>query len=103
MVCFTLEELWAIHDLVRDRQNNGEEHDPEFEIRLFEALLAGAEHASRQAAMLVYEDDLWWIDRQVPSALMAGTLGVGRSILTKVVRLLVKAHSRADSVLVGGA
>lgn len=90
MLLLTLDELWAVHDYVRNHQDQGCEWEKDFMARVMEALQASTSTANRQAVILVYERELWQIDRQVPSALMIGTQPVGRNLLLKVGRLLVK-------------
>lgn len=86
----TLEELWAIHDLVRQHDKLGQEWDKDFSARVMAAILEAQEHPSHQATLMCAEDELWQIDRQIPSALMTGTQPVGRNLLIKVMRLIVK-------------
>lgn len=95
MLLVTYDELWSIHDYVRQTDKHGLEWDKAFAIRVFEAMAATLESANRQTSMLVYEEELWQIDRQVPSALMSGTQPVGRNLLLKVGKLLVK-YQKAD-------
>lgn len=86
----TLDELWAIHDYVRQHDKLGQEWDKDFIARVMAAILEAEEHSAHQATLLVAEDELWQTDRQVPSALMTGTQPVGRNLLMKVMRLIVK-------------
>ena len=86
----TLDELWAIHDYVRQHDKLGQEWDKDFVARVMTAILEAQEHASHQATLMCTEDELWQMDRQIPSALMTGTQPVGRNLLMKVMRLIVK-------------
>jgi hypothetical protein len=86
----TLDELWAVHDYVRQHDKLGQEWDKDFTARVMAAILEAQEHPSRHATLMCAEDELWQIDRQVPSALMTGTQPVGRNLLLKVMRLIVK-------------
>jgi hypothetical protein len=86
----TLDELWAIHDYVRQHDKLGQEWDKDFTARVMAAILEAQEHPSHQATLMCAEDELWQMDRQIPSALMTGTQPVGRNLLIKVMRLIVK-------------
>lgn len=86
----TLDELWAVHDFVRQHDKLGQEWDKDFTIRVMAAIVEAQEQASHQATLMCAEDELWQIDRQIPSALMVGIQPVGRELLIKVMRLLVK-------------
>jgi len=86
----TLDELWAIHDYVRQHDKLGQEWDKDFVARVMTAILEAQEHSSHQATLMCAEDELWQMDRQIPSALMTGTQPVGRNLLMKVMRLIVK-------------
>lgn len=86
----TLDELWAIHDWVRQHDKLGQEWDKDFTARVMAAILEAQEHPAHQATLMCVEDELWQIDRQVPSAVMTGTQPVGRNLLSKVMRLIVK-------------
>lgn len=86
----SLDELWAIHDYVRQHDKSGQEWDKDFGTRLLEAILEAQDHPSRSASLLCFEEELWQMDRQVPSGLMVGTQPVGRNLLLKIMALLVK-------------
>lgn len=86
----TLEELWAIHDQVRQHDKLGQEWDKDFTARVMTAILEAQERPSCSATLMCAEDELWQIDRQIPSALMTGTQPVGRNLLIKVMQLIVK-------------
>lgn len=86
----SLEELWAIHDYVRQHDKLGQEWDKDFGMRLMEAILEAQNHPSRSASLLCFEEELWQMDRQVPSGLMVGTQPVGQNLLLKIMALLVK-------------
>ena len=86
----TLDELWAIHDHVRQHDKLGQEWDKDFTARVMAAILEAQEHSAHLGTLMCDEDELWQIDRQIPSALMTGTRPVGRDLLVKVMRLIVK-------------
>lgn len=86
----TLDEGWAIHDFVRQHDKLGQEWDKDFTARVMAAILEAQDHPDHQATLMCVEDELWQIDRQIPSALMVGTQPVGRNLLIKVMQLIVK-------------
>ena len=86
----SLDELWAIHDYVRQHDKLGQEWDKDFGTRLMEAILEAQNHPRRSASLLCFEEELWQMDRQLPSGLMVGTQPVGRNLLLKIMALLVK-------------
>lgn len=92
----SLDELWVIHDYVRQHDKLGQEWDRDFNTRVMEAIAEAEARPDHTAALFVVEDELWQIDRQVPSALMVGARPVGRDLLVKVMRLLVKIRGGED-------
>ena len=90
LLALTLDELWAIHDCVRQHDKLGQEWDKDFTARVMAAILEAQDHPSHQAILMCAEDELWQMDRQIPSALMVGLQPVGRELLAKVMRLIVK-------------
>ncbi len=86
----TVDELWAVHDYVRQHDKLGQEWDKDFTARVMAAILQSQETESHEAMIMCLEDELWQIDRQVSSALMIGAKPVGRDLLVKVMRLIVK-------------
>jgi len=86
----SLEELWAIHDYVRQHDKLGQEWEKDFTARVMVGILEAQESSTRTATLMCTEDELWQIDRQVPSSLMTGTQPVGRALLLKVFRLIAK-------------
>ncbi len=86
----TVDELWAIHDYVRQHDKLGQEWDKDFQTRVMEAILEAHNHPSGHGSLLCFEEELWQIDRQIPSSLMVGTRPVGRELLVKAMALLVK-------------
>jgi len=86
----TADELWAIHDYVRQHDKLGQEWDKDFTARVMAAILEVQDHSCQQATLMCSEDELWQMDRQIPSALMVGVQPVGRELLAKVMRLIVK-------------
>ena len=86
----SLEELWAVHDCVRQHDKLGQEWDKDLTARVMAAILEAQAHSSHEATLLCSEEELWQMDRQIPSALMTGTQSFGRHLLTKVMRLIVK-------------
>lgn len=98
----TLDELWAIHDYVRQHDKLGQEWDKDFVARIMSAILEAQENSAHQATLFVYdEDELWQIDRQVPSALMTGVQPVGRNLLIKVMQLIVKIRGGENAEYTG--
>ena len=98
----TLDELWAIHDYVRQHDKLGQEWDKDFTARVMAAILEAQEHPSHHATIMCAEDELWQMDRQIPSALMTGTQPVGRNLLIKVMRLIVKMREGEQDVEYAG-
>ena len=92
----TLDELWAIHDYVRQHDKLGQEWDKNFGARVMADILEAQEHPSQPSTLICTEDELWQISRQVPSFLMAGSQPVGRDLLLKVMRLIVKMRGSQD-------
>lgn len=92
----TLDDLWAIHDFVRQHDKLGKEWDKDFNTRVMEAIAEAEARGDHTASLFCLEEELWQIDRQVPSALMVGTKPVGRPLLGKVMRLLVKMRGGED-------
>ena len=90
LLAATLDELWAIHDYVRQHDKLGQEWDKDFTARVMAAILEAQDQPSHQATVMCAEEELWQMDRQIPSALMMGTQPVGRNLLVKVMRLIVK-------------
>jgi len=86
----TLDELWAIHDYVRQHDKLGQEWDKDFGVRVMADILEVQEHPAQQTTLICTEDELWQITRQIPSFLTVGSQPVGRDLLTKVMRLIVK-------------
>jgi len=99
----TREELWAIHDYVRQHDKLGQEWDRDLNTRLMEALLDAQANPDRMATLMLFEEELWQIDRQIPSGLMIGTQPVGRTLLLKVMQLLVKTRGGDDHADHAGA
>lgn len=87
----TVIELWAIHDFVRNHQELGVEWDRDFMLRVM-APLGDAQARNRDGTSLVIDsvEELWQIDRQIPSSLMIGTQPVGKNLLLKVHALILK-------------
>jgi len=96
LTLLTADELWAVHDYVRQHDKLGQEWDKDFHTRVMAALLAAEGTPNRQAGMLLTEDELWQLDRQIPSAMTVGTQPVGRNLLRKVMKLLVKIRQGDD-------
>lgn len=93
----TLNELWAIHDYVRQHDKLGQEWDRDFAARVMEGILEAQKSPTCQSSLFVQEEnELWMIDRQVPSAHMTGTQPVGRELLLKVMKLIVKMRERGE-------
>ena len=86
----TVDELWAIHDYVRQHDKLGQEWDRDFTTRVMAAIQDASASPDQAATVMCLEEDLWQIDRQIPSGLMVGTQPVGKTLLTKVMGLLVK-------------
>lgn len=92
----TLDELWAIHDYVRQHDKLGQEWDKDFNARVMGAIVEAEGRPDHTATLVCLEQELWQIDRQVPSALMVGAKPVGRNLLEKVMRLIVKMRGGGD-------
>lgn len=92
----TLDELWAVHDYVRQHDKLGQEWDKDFTARVMVGILEATNAPSHEATVMLAEEELWRIDRQVPQALMTGTQPVGRNLLIKVMQLLVKLQGEGD-------
>lgn len=90
LLSLTLDELWAVHDCVRQHDKLGKEWDPGFMERVMAAILVAQGHPASQVVLLCSMEELWQIDRQTPSGLMVGPQPVGRNLLVKVMRLIVK-------------
>lgn len=90
LLCVTLDELWAVHDYVRQHDKLGQEWDRDFNARVMAAILEAQESSTHSATLMCYEEELWQIDRQVPSALMVGLQPTGRNLLSKVMALILK-------------
>jgi hypothetical protein len=84
----TVKEWWYVHDYVRDKDTR-KEHDKDFMTRVMSGVLKGG-------SILVNEEELWWIDRLLPSALKDGTLMSGQNILLKVMSLILKIRSNEN-------
>ncbi len=99
------DELWCIHDCVRQHDKLGQEWDKEFLIRVMQAIVESTAAPTGTAVLLCYEEELWQIDRQIPSSLMIGTKPVGRNLLMKTMKLLIKVshESNADKPLIHSA
>ena len=90
LLSVTLNEAWGIRDYVRQHDKHGQEWDREFNTAVLEALLEAKANSNHCATIVCTEEQLWQIDRQIPSALMNGTEPTGRNLLYKVAVLLVK-------------
>ena len=91
LLSLTRDELWAIHDYVRQHDKLGQEWDKDFMTRVMKAIMEVQDNPLHTATLLIFlEDELWQIDRQVSSALMIGTQPVGRNLLIKAIRLILK-------------
>lgn len=94
LLYITLEEAWAIHDNVRQKDNQGEEWDKDFMVLVMEVILElGNKAPTTLAPLVVNAGDLWQIDRQVDRMLKVGNEFVGMTLLTKVMELLVKGRN----------
>ena len=81
----TLEELWAIQQLVRETDNLGEEWDKDDMKRIHGAILTLIGQQPNTTEDLEASDGLLWqIENQVPQSLDLGRSNLGRSILLKV-------------------
>ena len=83
-------ECWVLGDLIRRHDALGQEWDRDFMRRLYRTLAEAEAAPSKAAQIMVTEDELWQIDRQINSAIVVGPVPVGRNILRKVRTLLVK-------------
>lgn len=96
LLTITTEEAWVLHDYVRQHDKLGQEWDKDFERRLYQSLILCIESPTHVSSLPIYDEELWQISRQVPSALMSGTQPVGRQLLVKVMRLLLKTKEDGD-------
>lgn len=92
----TQNELWAIHDFVRQHDKLGQEWDRDFNARVMAALQDASASPEGLASLMCLEEELWQIDRQIPSSLMIGTQPVGKALLIKVAGLLLKMRGGED-------
>ena len=97
----TLNEVWCIRDSVRRLNEYGHEWTRDFDVRVLRALLA-AKAGNGTAVLDLEEDELWWLQRQVPSSAMAGTEMVGRNLLLKVAGAILEAENRPEPVTEDG-
>lgn len=54
----TIEELWAIHDYVRQHDKLGQEWDREFNDKVMAAILEAQGHPGRHATLVCFEEEL---------------------------------------------
>lgn len=96
LIDLSLNELWAIHDHVRQHQEYGAEWDRDFMARVMECIIAANGNTNRHATLMMSSEELWQCDRQIPSALMVGTEPTGKNLLMKVMRLVLKLRGDDD-------
>ena len=92
----TIDEAWAVRDFVRRGQDYGTEWDRDFMRRVHTAILDAKNNPGHDVALMVTEEELWQMDRQIPPTLMIGTQAVGRNLLLKVMALLRKFAQEVD-------
>ena len=92
----TIDEAWAVRDFVRRGQDYGTDWDRDFMRRVHTAILDAKNNPGHDVALMVTEEELWQIDRQIPPTLMIGTQAVGRNLLLKVMALLRKFSQEVD-------
>ncbi len=88
-LALTEEELWTIHDQVRQHDNHGKEWDEKTAVLLMAALLEAHDRRA-QGAIGMQEGDLWQVDRQVPSTTQIGTREAKATLLPKVIKGIMR-------------
>ena len=86
-VTLTLDEAWAIRDLVRQHQVYGAPWDKQDMAAVHSAILF-MQGQGQSCDILIDEGTLWQIESQIPSDLMIGTEPTGRNILLKVMHAI---------------
>ena len=89
---FTIHELLAIQDMVRQHQSDRRCHDTD-DMRLIHTGILELLSNPNSSSEVEYQVDcnenfLWHIENQIPFALKMGTIEVGRSISLKVFKAL---------------
>lgn len=84
-ITVTQDEAWAIFRYVRQHDRLGMEHDKDQAGRLHAALLWFKDNPAGNCEVELDESFCWWISRQLPDTVMAGTQPVGRHVLLKVM------------------
>ena len=93
----TSDEAWALHDFIRQHDKLGCEWDRGFMRRVHRAILETQAAPGHDVSLMVLSpDELWQIDRQIPSGLMVGTQNIGRKLLSKAMALLKKMEDEDD-------
>lgn len=97
MFWLTDDELWAIHDRVRQHDQQGQEWDKEAATQVMAALLKLAGHGRAEEPVMLDESDLWQIDRQIPSMLPVRRGLAKDDLLPKVIHALVDMRRDTDA------